>query len=164
MSWMGKKNTAKREARRVKDTADIVAEGWWPPVTEHDARMATGEDVCNSPGPELDREIDRLAELYPEPQPRADSDAVMRGREAAAELDRRIAAGEIQRGPYGPIVTDLDREMTEAWEAEDRQAAADLAAEEAAVDAMSPAEREQRDRELMREVYEDLWPEDREAG
>jgi len=68
MSWMGKRNAAKREAQRVEDTADIVAEGWWPPVTEHDARMATVEDGCNLPNHDhnralTDAEVD--AALYP---------------------------------------------------------------------------------------------------
>jgi hypothetical protein len=57
MSWMGNKNAAKREAQRAQDTADIVAEGWAPPLTAHDARMATGEDGCNSPDHDHSREL-----------------------------------------------------------------------------------------------------------
>jgi hypothetical protein len=35
----------------------------------------------------------------------------------------------VEYGPYGPLATDLDREQTEAWLAEDRQEAAERAAE-----------------------------------
>jgi len=97
-------------------------------------------------GPELDREIDRLAELYPE------------------DGDIRMESADRQRADDLVAEAEAEEAVGLGIPAEDRQAAADLAAEQAAADTMSPAEREQRDRELMREVYENLWPEDREAG
>jgi len=92
MSWMGKRNAAKRDAQRVKDTADIVAEGWWPPVTEHDARMVTGEDGCNLPNHDHSRELTD-----------AEVDAALYSRDTrldagiVAEADSQAAGPDAQR-------------------------------------------------------------------
>ena len=45
-------------------------------------------------------------------------------------------------GPYGPIETDLDREQTEAWLEEDRQAQADRDADNERFAALGEAEQE----------------------
>ena len=89
MSWMGKRNAAKREAQRVQDTADIVAEGWAPPVDAHDALMATGEDVCNSPDHDHSRELTDAevgAALYAR-HTRLDAETVAEADSQAAESD-----------------------------------------------------------------------------
>ncbi len=56
-------------------------------------------------------------------------------------------------GPYGPIETDLDRELTEAWLREDRQAQADRDADNKRFAALSPAERDAE----MADEYEADW-------
>ena len=43
-------------------------------------------------------------------------------------------------GPYGPIKDDFDRALTEAWLEEDRQVAADQAAEDERFAALTEAE------------------------
>jgi hypothetical protein len=98
MSWMSKRNAAKREAQRVKDTADIMAEGWAPPLTAHDARMATGEDGCNSPGHDHSRELTDAevdAALYAQqkdPVPEASQGGEVGYYEPGGEGERRAKA------------------------------------------------------------------------
>jgi len=139
---------ADRAARITHALGDLLA---------RDARAQAGEPTLQ--GADLDAELDQLAQQYPEPGNPADAALPdykvlceeeysqrfghLSGREEAEAIDRLVEAGEIELGPYGPIVTDLDREQTEMWLAEDRYAefaAANMTPEEIAEEVHGPGE------------------------
>jgi hypothetical protein len=64
------------------------------------------------------------------------------GRKTPPIVTGNSGAGMTEYGPYGPIETDLDRQQTEAWLEEDRQAQADRDADNARFAALSEAEQE----------------------
>jgi hypothetical protein len=64
------------------------------------------------------------------------------GRKDPPIITGNSGAGMTEYGPYGPIETDLDRELTEAWLQEDRQAQEDRDADNRRFAALSEAEQE----------------------